>query len=228
MAYLLHLETATEVCSVALSRDDRLLATREVLDRFRHAERLTLLIREVCAEGGIALGQLDAVAVSDGPGSYTGLRIGVSTAKGLCYALEIPLIAVDTLGAMAFALRDRLGPQDRCYPMIDARRMEVYTAGYDHRGDKVAPLRAEILDETSFADEKAAGRKLLFTGNGAAKFRPLLAGTDWEVVDGRCAATHLVAPAYAAYRAASFVDVAYHTPTYLKPPNITKSTKKPL
>lgn len=226
MAYLLHLETATEVCSVALSDDDRVLATEESLESFRHAERLTLMIRATCERAGVAMSELAAVAVSDGPGSYTGLRIGTSTAKGLCYALGIPLLAVDTLGALAQPLLGQLGPDDRCYPMIDARRMEVYTAGYDATGIRVAPLRAEVLTAASFADERAAGRKLLFTGNGAAKFAPLVASTDWEIVPGRCAAAQLVPTAYHAYHTASFVDVAYYTPTYLKPPNITKSTKK--
>lgn len=226
MAYLLHLETATDVCSVALSKDDRLLALEENTERYRHAERLTLMIDAVCERAGIRLSDLAAVSLSSGPGSYTSLRIGTSTAKGICYALDKPLIEVDTLGALAGQLRERMGADTHCYPMIDARRMEVYTAGYDNAGRRVAPPRAQILDADTFADARESGRKLLFIGNGAAKFTPFLAGTDWEIVPGRCTASALVASAYAQYAAGSFADVAYYTPIYLKPPNITKSTKK--
>lgn len=226
MAYLLHLETATEVCSVAVSQDDRLLALEETLESYRHAERLTLMIEAVCERAGITLAELNAVSLSSGPGSYTSLRIGTATAKGLCYALGIPLLVVDTLAALTEPLRLELNAHTHAYPMIDARRMEVYTAGYGVAGQRVAPLRAEILDETSFAAAKTAGFKLLFIGNGAAKFAPFLGGTDWEIREGRCSAKYLVRTAYELYRTASFADVAYYTPTYLKPPNITKSKKK--
>ena len=226
MAYLLHLESATDVCSVAISEDDRLLVLEESRESYRHAERLTLMIEAACGQAGIGLPRLDAVALSSGPGSYTSLRIGTSTAKGLCYALDIPLVIVDTLAALAEPLLGELDERTHAYPMIDARRMEVYTAGYGKGGERVSPLRAEVLDERSFGAARDAGIKLLFTGNGAAKFAPLLAGTDWEIREGYNSAKWLVRTAYAQYRAASFADVAYYTPAYLKPPNITKSKKK--
>jgi len=154
MSLILCLETATTMCSVALGKDGKLMAFKERNEGFTHSENLTLFIQEVLAEAKIELKQLDAIAVSKGPGSYTGLRIGVSSAKGLCYGLEKPLISIGTLYSM-FALITKLPtsnfqPLTLFCPMLDARRMEVYCAVYDKDGKTIKEVSADIIDENSF------------------------------------------------------------------------------
>src|ERR1700761_7507521 len=150
--FILQIETATTVCSVALAKDGVVLAYRQIDERNIHAEIITIFINELIAEAGIQYKSIDAIAVSSGPGSYTGLRIGISTAKGLCYALDKPLIAVETLAAMADGIRaeENSYQQTLLCPMIDARRMEVYTAVFDAAGNIIKPTAAEIIDENSF------------------------------------------------------------------------------
>src|ERR1700753_2078700 len=153
---ILQIETATSVCSVALAKDDEVFALRPLNERNIHAEVITLFIDELFNEAGIEYDDLSAIAVSSGPVSYTGLRIGVSTAKGLCYALDKPLIAVDTLAAMAQGVIDTerlLDNKTLLCPMIDARRMEVYTALFNAAGNLVKPTAAEIIDAHSFYDQ---------------------------------------------------------------------------
>ena len=228
MAYLLHIETATEVCSVALSQDDRLLALREETEAYRHAERLTLMIDEVLQTASLKRAQLDAVVLSSGPGSYTSLRIGTSTAKGICYALERPLIVVDTLSTIAGAVRAEMSAGDYCFPMIDARRMEVYTAGFDREGAVISPLRALVLPEAEWDEFLTKDRQIWLTGNGSDKYRSLAPSDRFRFVSYRCSAKNLVEPGYKAYKNLDFSDLAYYTPKYLKPPNITQSKKKAL
>src|SRR6056300_1884386 len=149
MAYILHLETSTKQCSVALAFEGKLLKSRVLnLNSFSHSEKLHLFINEVLQEAGLTPKDLGAIAISKGPGSYTGLRIGVAAAKGMCYALDIPLIALDTLQI----LTQRAITEKPMYliPMLDARRMEVYTAIYDNKGVLVKPTWAEVLEEHSF------------------------------------------------------------------------------
>src|SRR5690606_26810438 len=153
MAYILSIETSTQVCSVALHRDDHLLVTSEVHIEQSHASRLAPLIDEVLRWSGIQATELDAIAVSAGPGSYTGLRIGVSTGKGLCYGLNIPMVAVNTLELLAFQMSRRTDYDTLLCPMIDARRMEVYCLMTDRQFNIVSPVEARIIDEMSFADE---------------------------------------------------------------------------
>ena len=151
---ILCLETATPVCSVALNESCCTIALRETEGQNAHSEKITNFIREVMEVAKIDYSQLDAVAVSKGPGSYTGLRIGVSTAKGICYAADVPLMAIDTLEAMAYGLKAKLGSQigenDLLIPMIDARRMEVYAAIFDTNLNKINDTAALVIDETSF------------------------------------------------------------------------------
>src|ERR1700712_2683209 len=156
MSYILQIETATTICSVALTKDGNVLAFKQLDERNIHAEIITLFIEELIKGAAIQFNDLDAIAVSCGPGSYTGLRIGVSTAKGLCFALDKPLIAIETLSAMAHGMitKEGYGPADNILlcPMIDARRMEVFTAVFTTDGDKIKPTAAEIVDKNSFND----------------------------------------------------------------------------
>jgi tRNA threonylcarbamoyladenosine biosynthesis protein TsaB len=227
MALILNLETTTEVCSVCLSLDGAVVQQLESSASFAHASELTLLIQRLMATTNHSLSVLDAVAVSEGPGSFTGLRVGVSVAKGICYALQKPLIAVDTLLALAGAMQAKGTGQWLC-PMIDARRMEVYTALFRPDGSNEWETQALIVEEGVFAEVLPEGARLLLGGNGAAKCLHLFdpaAVTDAEI---RCSAQYLVPLAEEAYANNSFADLAYFSPNYLKAPNITQSKKKGL
>ena len=144
MPLILSLETATTNCSVALASDGKVVASRSINSGYSHSEKINVFIQEVIAQAGVTLKDLQAVAVSSGPGSYTGLRIGISTAKGLCYALDIPLIAINTLDAMAQGFNAR--KDELIVPMIDARRMEVYSAVYDSEKKRVSEIEAIVVD----------------------------------------------------------------------------------
>ena len=173
---ILCLETATPVCSVALNDGCCTIALRETEGQTAHSEKITNFIRETMETAKIDYTQLDAVAVSKGPGSYTGLRIGVSTAKGICYAADLPLMAIDTLEAIAYGMKAKLGSQiaenDLLIPMIDARRMEVYAAVFDANLNKINDTEAMVMDENSFADLRQNHRLWLF-GDGAPKLNKL-------------------------------------------------------
>ncbi|MCX6290455.1 MAG: tRNA (adenosine(37)-N6)-threonylcarbamoyltransferase complex dimerization subunit type 1 TsaB, partial [Bacteroidetes bacterium] len=178
VALILHIETATTVCSVALAQDGKLLSLKEENKGFTHAENITLFISHVLKESGKLISDLDAVAVSSGPGSYTGLRIGFSTAKGICYALEKPLLSVSSLKSLAAnALKKIVLPVPHAAlfcPMIDARRMEVYGAMYNEHLNDVEKVSAKIIDENSFSD--ALKEKVIyFFGDGAEKCKTILA-----------------------------------------------------
>ena len=174
MALLLLLETATTVCSVALSFKGKLLALKELNEGYSHAENLTRYCTQVLEEAKFNFKDLDAVVVSKGPGSYTGLRIGVSAAKGFCFALDIPLISVNTLHHFALQLSTQEKYKDALFcPMIDARRMEVYCALYDSGNAEVSATEAKIIDENSFS-EVLKSRKIIFFGDGAAKCKSAL------------------------------------------------------
>jgi tRNA threonylcarbamoyladenosine biosynthesis protein TsaB len=221
MNLILQIETATTVCSVALAEDGRVLACKEVEQRNIHAEKITVFIDEVLNEAGKNYAELDAIAVSSGPGSYTGLRIGVSTAKGLSFALDKPLIAIDTLGAMAdgYKLRNAIGNDTNLLlcPMIDARRMEVFTAVFDIDGNVVQPVSAEIIDENSFSD-LLKNNRIIFFGDGAEKCREVLGvHPNATIIDGFSnSAEYLTKRAKEKYFEKDFVDVAYFEPYYLK------------
>ena len=218
---ILCLETATPVCSVALNDGCCTIALRETERQNAHSEKITNFIREVMEAANIDYRQLDAVAVSQGPGSYTGLRIGVSTAKGICYAADLPLMAIDTLEAMANGMKMKLGSQiadnDLLIPMIDARRMEVYASVFDAQLNRINDTAALVIDEHSFEDLCRDHHLWLF-GDGAPKLSKLFENhPDISIVEGfRPSAAYMLPLAEKALREQKFVDVAYFEPFYLK------------
>lgn len=213
MNYILHLETSTKACSVALSRDGELCTVREVLsDDFSHSENLTLFVQDVLDQAGISMKELAAVSVASGPGSYTGLRIGVSTAKGFCYALGIPLIAVDSLSSLAELARIKHPGKTIC-AMIDARRREVFSAIYNAELNMIKPISADVLDENSYGEFEP----FVFVGDGAAKMQE-----EWK--ERNCfadltihaSAIGQIRLAYEKFSKTEYEDVAYFEPFYLK------------
>ncbi|MDN3548511.1 tRNA (adenosine(37)-N6)-threonylcarbamoyltransferase complex dimerization subunit type 1 TsaB [Mucilaginibacter aquaedulcis] len=221
MSVILQIETATTSCSVALAIDGNVSAFKQINERNIHAEVITLFIEELVTAAGLIYDDLDAIAVSSGPGSYTGLRIGISTAKGLCFALNKPLIAIETLEAMAYGVLNNeeivVDKNTLLCPMIDARRMEVYCALFKNEGVKVRPTAADIIDEHSFA-EFLSSHKILFFGDGADKCEAIL-GTNpnAQFITGFVnSATYLTQKAAEKYSKQEFEDVAYFEPYYLK------------
>lgn len=218
MSIILGIETSTKICSVAISDGEKLLALEEEGGDYSHSEKLTVFIQKVLAKTKLKLKDIDAVAVSKGPGSYTGLRIGVSVAKGLCYALGKPLIAVDTLQAMAKNVASLNIQSNVLYsPMIDARRMEVYTALYGGDNNFVTPITAKIIDEHSFSEE-LTNQKIIFFGDGAAKCAEILDQNENAefVGEGLPSAEFVNQIAFEKYNNKEFEDVAYFEPYYLK------------
>ena len=214
MSIILGIETSTKICSVAVSDGKKLLAIEEEGGAYSHSEKLTVFIQKVLAKANVQLKDLDVIAVSKGPGSYTGLRIGVSVAKGLCYALEKPLIAVDTLQAMA---RNSLLSGNLLCPMIDARRMEVYTALYNRENKSVTPISAKIIDENSFSEE-LTNNQITFFGDGAEKCMEVLGkSANAKFYDkGFPSAEFINQIALEKFNQQDFEDVAYFEPYYLK------------
>lgn len=223
MAVILIIETSTEVCSVALSVDGLLTDVKESKEGQNHARLVTVFAEELLIRNNIKPDDLSAVAVSKGPGSYTGLRIGVSTAKGICFARRIPLIAIGTLEAMAqHVIQNRKSyniPADKptlfC-PMIDARRMEVFSMLYNEDGSALKPITAEIIDETFLSDE-LSGMRVVFFGNGSEKCRQTLKSPNALFVSGIDASSKFMCQlAWKLYNKNKFEDVAYFEPFYLK------------
>jgi tRNA threonylcarbamoyladenosine biosynthesis protein TsaB len=221
MSLLLSLETSSPICSVALHNiaDGRLLGQTELRLEKSHSTHLTVLIEQLIANTGYTLAGLAAVAVSDGPGSYTGLRIGAAAAKGLCFALDVPLVTVGTLPALAHQVATRTPrAEDWLYcPMLDARRQEVYTALYRADGQPVLLPTNLVLDADSLA-EHLAHHSLLFFGSGAAKFQPLVSTNSMAVflTEVQPSAISTGELALGAYQRQEFQDVAYYEPFYLK------------
>lgn len=218
MALILNIETATTMCSVSLAKDGKLLAVKELNGDYSHAENLTLFIEDVVKQANIKLADIDAVAVSKGPGSYTGLRIGVSTAKGLCYSLNKPLIAINTLTSLASGISATVDRQKSLLcPMIDARRMEVYCAVYDISINCIKETAAEIIDEHSFAHllEK---NQVIFFGDGASKCKTVLSHNKNAIFvdDVVPSAKNMITLSEQAFQNKQFEDVAYFEPFYLK------------
>jgi tRNA threonylcarbamoyladenosine biosynthesis protein TsaB len=215
MTNILHIETATQVCSVALSSGNELVLLKESNEKNNHSASLTVFIDEIMKAAGLPYGSLDAVAVSMGPGSYTGLRIGVSAAKGICFAIDKPLIAISTLQAMA-AGAEKGTPSLLC-PMIDARRMEVYNALYNNDLTTFREIRAEIINESSF-NEELSNQQVWFFGDGAAKCKTLLENHPNArfIDDFQPSAVHMINLANEKYFRSEFEDVAYFEPFYLK------------
>ncbi len=223
MALILNIETSTEVCSVALARDGVVMHSRENLTGQNHAMLVTVFIDELLKESDLSMEQLDAVAVSGGPGSYTGLRIGVSVAKGICYASRLPLIAITSLEAMAhhvINLSDsyRIPKTDNTLfcPMIDARRMEVYTSFYDKTGKQIRGIQADIIDHQSYLPY-LEHNSVLFFGNGAAKCREAINHPNAIFINGIVTlAENMIFLSERDFQLQKFVDVAYYEPFYLK------------
>src|ERR1700744_3394536 len=218
---ILQIETATASCSVALANKGATLSVKQINERNIHAEVITRFIEELISDAGFSYADLDAIAVSCGPGSYTGLRIGISTAKGLCFALDKPLIAIETLEAMAYGAinMNGFGKDNNLLlcPMIDARRMEVYTAIFDTGNERIRATSAEIIDENSFSD-LLQSNKILFFGDGAMKCADVLSKNDNAIFmpDFLNSASHLTQKAFEKFIAGEFEDVAYFEPYYLK------------
>jgi tRNA threonylcarbamoyladenosine biosynthesis protein TsaB len=217
MGVILNIETATKICSVSLAKDGVLLALKEQDGDYSHAENLTLFIEDVCVQANIKLSDVDAIAVSKGPGSYTGLRIGVSTAKGLCYSLDKPLIAINTLQHLSLSVSDNFKSDALFCPMIDARRMEVYCAIYDSSNKEINPTAAEIIDERSF-DDLLTKNQIVFFGDGAEKCKEILSKNKNALfVDNVFpSAKNMIPPSEKAFINGQFEDVAYFEPFYLK------------
>lgn len=224
MAIILNIETSTEVCSVTLAENGKTLFHKESTDGLNHSKLLTVFIQDIFEENKFEMSRIDAVAVSKGPGSYTGLRIGVSVAKGLCYGLNIPLIGVGSIDAMGiwaannsadFYSNEQKEELLFC-PMIDARRMEVYTALYTSTGERVVPVSAEIIDENSYS-EYLKDKKILFFGNGAEKCKAEITHEN-ALFEGPqlTSARFMQNLSETKYNNQEFEDVAYFEPFYLK------------
>lgn len=222
---LLTIETATKLCSVALGRGEQLLAIREIdSEKLAHAEKVNVFIAEVMEGAGLPLTDLDAVAVGIGPGSYTGLRIGLSAAKGLCYALDKPIIGLSTLGTLVAAARQQYGPfTGTLWPMIDARRMEVFAQPYSTEGQALADAAPLILDEAWAARPEA---RVVF-GDGADKAAQLWAGqADIIHMPGiHPSAVYMLAGALECYQSQRFDNLAYLVPEYGKGANVNVAIK---
>ena len=224
---ILLLETATTTCSVALAQNGNILALKEVNERNIHASHITLFIEEVMFAADKKYSDLQAIAISKGPGSYTGLRIGVSTAKGLCYALDIPLIGIDTIEAMASGFTESINIPDSSLliPMLDARRMEVYTGIYQKDLSIVESVSAKIVDKDSF--NQYNDQSLFLFGDGADKFRSLFADHPHiNFSDFATSARHLNVLALKKFRDSDFENLAYFEPFYLKDFLLTTSKKE--
>lgn len=213
MSLILHIETATKQCSVSLGKNGQLIACKELAEEgFNHAEKLHVFIEELIAETGNKIKDLKAVSVSKGPGSYTGLRIGVSTAKGLCYSLGIPLISVNTLEILARKIQIEDGI---IIPMIDARRMEVFTAHFDNEYNLIKETYALVLNEESFNDVEG---KVYFVGDGALKAKELYTKDRFVFNDEVVypSSRQMIDKSYQKFLNNEFEDVAYFEPFYLK------------
>lgn len=219
---ILHIETATEVCSVALSNSGVMIALEEIDEPNAHSREITLLIEQCFQKTGLNLENIAAVSVSAGPGSYTGLRVGVSTAKGICYSLNKPLLVVETLKTMAWACREQ-EPDALYVPMIDARRMEVYLAAYNAKLQVVQATEAHVLSHGSLDGIMAAAGNspIIVCGNGAEKAKESLKEGAVKYSSVRCSAAHQAGLAWTAYQQKIFADLVVFEPEYLKAPNIT-------
>lgn len=216
MAFILALESATKMCSVALFSEDKLIAHKEEKGNYSHAENMANFVQELLDENNLKPSDLNAVAVSKGPGSYTGLRIGVSLAKGLCYSLKIPLISIETLTGIAAKLKGEVPANSLICAMIDARRAEVYTALYDHELNVILPTEAKIIDSNSFEDLLET-QPIYFVGDGAEKCKTVLTNKNADFSYGdSTSAKNFGGLAFDKFEKQEFEDVAYFEPFYLK------------
>ena len=213
MTYILNIETSTKNCSVSLALNGKLIAVKEIAEAgFSHAEKLHVFFEDILKENDLTFKNLSAIAISQGPGSYTGLRIGVSSAKGLCYSLDIPLIAIDTLQSLASQVKFDDGI---IIPMIDARRMEVYSAVFNCKLEKIRAVEAQIIDENSFSNIK---ERIYVVGDCQEKLRTVLTKDNFVFLDAIIypSSKEMCFLSYQKFQTNDFVDVAYFEPYYLK------------
>jgi len=224
LSLILNIETATKNCSVSLADNGKLLAVKELNDgNYSHSENLHVFIEEVLKSANKSIAEINAIAVSKGPGSYTGLRIGVSTAKGLCFSLDKPLISISTLTSLANSIS--VESDVVIVPLLDARRMEVYSTIFDNQYNQIREVRAEIIDANSFSELLNKG-KVHFLGDGADKCKDIIKHKNAIFLDDYFpSAKQMVKLSYIKYKKNDIEDVAYFEPFYLKDFLITKSKK---
>jgi tRNA threonylcarbamoyladenosine biosynthesis protein TsaB len=217
MAYILNIDTTTNWCSVSLAENGKLISTKETNKGMSHSTKLSVFIDEILKENNLTTGDLAAIAVSTGPGSYTGLRIGVSTAKGICFGKDIPLISISTLQALAYACANKADVEDGVVcPMLDARRMEVYSAIYDIHNNCLQKDEAVIVDESSYQEFLKKG-KVYFCANGSAKTKEILTHENANFVENiDTSANNMVTLSWKKFVNKEFEDLAYYEPFYLK------------
>lgn len=223
MAYILSLETATDTCSVALSQKATVISEEHISEGMRHSACLTTLIDKVMRSVSVRPNELEAMAISDGPGSYTGLRVGASTAKAICFAHDIPLIAISTLVGIAHHCTQGQTP---LLATLDARRMEVYGAFYQEKKE-IEGVQSLIWDQKYLQVLSEKHSELMVVGTGVEKARDLFDNhPSIRYQEIECRASYLAAPAWAKYQVKDFADIAYHSPNYFKGPNITVPKSK--
>ncbi len=223
MKYILLIETGTEVCSVAIAGDGAILSIRENHEGRMHAQNIAVYAEELLTELNIKCSDLSAVALSIGPGSYTGLRIGSSFAKGLCYSEGIPLIGISSLHSLVEGYISNHSQSDMVLaPMIDARRMEVFTQLFNDKGEAISEITAEIVDENSFSDYKES--EIAIFGSGAEKCKDIINAKKVVYHDIKPSARYMARLAYECYKLEDFKDIAYFEPYYLK--DFISTTKK--
>lgn len=233
MEIFLLIETATTSCSVTVANEKKVLASKEISIPKAHASSLCPMIESVLQDSGLKVADLSAVAVSKGPGSYTGLRVGVSTAKGICFGADIPLIGIGTLDILAEAGRSHLKGNGIIIPMIDARRMEVYAALFDSKANRISEVRAMVLDGGSFNEELKKYDEIVFIGDGAGKFKSCLSEEQAarnQFIQTYPSAEYMLSPVLKMWKEKIFEDVAYFEPFYLKNfvAGISKKSQKAL
>lgn len=224
---ILHIETSTNVCSVALTKNGESIFSIYNAEGQNHAAMLSPFIQKAIDRANELQLTIEAIAVSEGPGSYTGLRIGVSTAKGLCYGYDVPLIAIDTLEILCMqVIKNQTIEKNALFcPMIDARRMEVYTAFYSTKIEKLSPTSAEIISENSFS-EMLEKHIIYFFGNGSDKCKSIISHPNARFINEIVPlAENMISPAECKYKNKEFADVAYFEPLYLKEFQTTTSKK---
>lgn len=223
---LLHINSTTTICSVAISRAQQLLDIQETTEANSHTEVITLFIEDLLRRNSISVKDLSAIVLASGPGSYTSLRVGCSTAKGLCFGLDIPLIAINSLEILAQSVKSKVKAGDIIIPMIDARRMEVYAAVYDHELNLLQDTHAHILTEESFQEYRNPNATHYYIGNGAAKALEVLKQEPFEYHEHFSSARYMIDLGHDKYINGDYEDLAYFEPFYLKGANVTKSKKK--
>ncbi len=224
MPIILNIETSTDICSVCISQQGEVLSIRETERSYSHSEVIAIFIDECVKEAGLSMRDLEAVSISQGPGSYTALRIGAATAKGICFALSIPLIAIGTLDALRNSISNKAGTNDLIIPMIDARRKEVYRCVYDSMGTILAPVQPIILDDETF-NEYSQYDNLLFCGDGADKAKDILDIKNGLFYEDECSSKHMIKLSEEKFALKEFENISYYEPFYYKGPNITVQKK---